>query len=318
MTGTASHVTTPKSQFSQSYKNGISNFGRSVGIEPTLTTSKWEFFNPTEKYPSTDDLIKARFDDKIPQLLLSDDNSINQEARLYHAIDDARNAHATDKAYQINGELVRTEQRRKTGRFYIHHPIDALKIALAIGITDEDLLCAIVLHDTVEDTLANIVQIRQNFGEQTADYVAQFTHRKNIWNIADYFRSKEKKYHRYNKNIMDSDVEATIGKLVDILANLFEPRNKTDPKGPPAMRKHAVASYAIGLWLTNPDREEAISNVGLDPVSLGSKVIRFADVTWKEYGGNKTEFESLNAAHKHYYPLRGAKARYSGRCQRVS
>lgn len=60
---------------------------------------------------------------------------------------------------------------------YILHPME---VALIVsGLThDEDVFCAAVLHDTVEDTDTSIEEIRELFGERTAALVASETEDK--------------------------------------------------------------------------------------------------------------------------------------------
>lgn len=44
-------------------------------------------------------------------------------------------------------------QRRKNGDIpYINHPIEVANILTQAGVEDYDVLCAAILHDTVEDT----------------------------------------------------------------------------------------------------------------------------------------------------------------------
>ena len=44
-------------------------------------------------------------------------------------------------------------QRRKSGDIpYINHPIEVTNILVSCGIQDVSVLCAGVLHDTIEDT----------------------------------------------------------------------------------------------------------------------------------------------------------------------
>lgn len=61
--------------------------------------------------------------------------------------------------------------RKGTNRPFITHPLEALSIASSIT-NDENVLCASVLHDTVEDTSTTIEDIRINFGEEVAKLVA--------------------------------------------------------------------------------------------------------------------------------------------------
>ena len=62
-------------------------------------------------------------------------------------------------------------ERRGKGFPYIVHPMEAVEI-VATMTSDQELLAAAVLHDTVEDTDVTIEQIRAEFGERVASFVA--------------------------------------------------------------------------------------------------------------------------------------------------
>ena len=62
-------------------------------------------------------------------------------------------------------------ERRGKGFPYIVHPMEAVEI-VATMTNDQELLAAAVLHDTVEDTDTTIEQIRNEFGDRVASFVA--------------------------------------------------------------------------------------------------------------------------------------------------
>ena len=62
-------------------------------------------------------------------------------------------------------------ERRGKGFPYIVHPMEAVEI-VATMTPDQELLAAAALHDTVEDTDVTIEQIRTEFGERVASFVA--------------------------------------------------------------------------------------------------------------------------------------------------
>ena len=62
-------------------------------------------------------------------------------------------------------------ERRGKGFPYIVHPMEAVEI-VATMTPDQELLAAAVLHDTVEDTDVTIEQIREEFGDRAASFVA--------------------------------------------------------------------------------------------------------------------------------------------------
>ena len=65
-------------------------------------------------------------------------------------------------------------ERRGKGYPYIVHPLEAVEI-VATMTTDQELLAAAALHDTVEDTDVTVDQIRAEFGPRIAELVAAET-----------------------------------------------------------------------------------------------------------------------------------------------
>ena len=62
-------------------------------------------------------------------------------------------------------------ERRGKGFPYIVHPMEAVEI-VATMTSDQELLAAAALHDTVEDTDVTVEQIRTEFGDYIASLVA--------------------------------------------------------------------------------------------------------------------------------------------------
>src|SRR5690554_7667291 len=63
------------------------------------------------------------------------------------------------------------DQRRKSGEAYIFHPIAVAKIVaseIGLGATS---IAAALLHDTVEDTVFTLEDIKEQFGETVAKIV---------------------------------------------------------------------------------------------------------------------------------------------------
>ena len=67
-------------------------------------------------------------------------------------------------------------QKRDDGQPYIVHPLRVAESLRAIaGCEDEDILCAAVLHDTIEDTNTSYDDLIKRFGKRVADWVAELT-----------------------------------------------------------------------------------------------------------------------------------------------
>lgn len=75
------------------------------------------------------------------------------------------------------------QQRRKNvdATPYINHPIEVAEhLARVGGISDEDVLVAALLHDTVEDTKTSFEEIEELFGARVASIVKECTDDKSL------------------------------------------------------------------------------------------------------------------------------------------
>jgi guanosine-3',5'-bis(diphosphate) 3'-pyrophosphohydrolase len=76
-----------------------------------------------------------------------------------------------------------SRQRRKNaeGSPYINHPIEVAYHLSAVGcVTDEDVLVAALLHDTIEDTDTTPEELVQLFGDAVAALVVECTDDKSL------------------------------------------------------------------------------------------------------------------------------------------
>jgi len=76
-----------------------------------------------------------------------------------------------DKALHFAIDAHANSERRGKGFPYIVHPFEVVEIVASIT-SDQELLAAAALHDTVEDTGVTIEQLRSEFGDRIADIVA--------------------------------------------------------------------------------------------------------------------------------------------------
>lgn len=75
------------------------------------------------------------------------------------------------------------DQRRKNvaATPYINHPIEVAEHLQRVGgVTDEALLIAALLHDTIEDTATTAEEIRQQFGDEVTALVLECTDDKSL------------------------------------------------------------------------------------------------------------------------------------------
>ena len=108
-------------------------------------------------------------------------------------------------------------ERRGKGFPYIIHPMEAMEIVSTIT-SDQELLAAAALHDTVEDTGVSVEQLRAEFGGRIADIVASET------DSAEDGRSEKESWRDRKKagidRLRDSSREVKIVALGDKLSNM--------------------------------------------------------------------------------------------------
>lgn len=75
-----------------------------------------------------------------------------------------------DRAIEFAVKAHADSERRGKGFPYIIHPMEAAAI-VATMTSDQELLAAAVLHDTVEDTSVTVEQLRSLFGDRVAELV---------------------------------------------------------------------------------------------------------------------------------------------------
>ena len=81
------------------------------------------------------------------------------------------NTELLDRAIVFAVQAHAGTERRGKGFPYIVHPMEAMEI-VATMTTDQELLAAAALHDTVEDTGVTVEQLKAEFGERIASLVA--------------------------------------------------------------------------------------------------------------------------------------------------
>lgn len=124
-------------------------------------------------------------------------------------------------------------QRRKN-KFsdpYINHPIELTNILVDCGITDLDILCGAILHDTIEDTNTTYDELVEIFGQSIANIVLECTDDKSLDKI-----TRKKLQITHAKEISD---KAKIVKLADKYSNIQS--LNTDP--PVNWSRNVISGY---------------------------------------------------------------------------
>ncbi|MBQ4196356.1 MAG: bifunctional (p)ppGpp synthetase/guanosine-3',5'-bis(diphosphate) 3'-pyrophosphohydrolase [Bacteroidales bacterium] len=122
-----------------------------------------------------------------------------------------------DKAIIFAVKAHAGTERRGKGFPYIVHPMEAVEIVSTMT-SDQELLAAAALHDTVEDTYVTIDLIRKEFGDRIADIVEAESDK----GVND--KSAEASWHERKKAAIDrlaqAPFDAKLVALGDKLSNM--------------------------------------------------------------------------------------------------
>ncbi|MCK6551264.1 bifunctional (p)ppGpp synthetase/guanosine-3',5'-bis(diphosphate) 3'-pyrophosphohydrolase [Myxococcota bacterium] len=140
-------------------------------------------------------------------------NDIIDKVQAYHPNADVD---LIKKAYVYSAK-VHQGQVRKSGEPYLIHPLEVSGL-LADMKLDEFAICAGILHDTVEDTVATTAELEQLFGAQVAEIVDGVTKLSTI----PYNTSYEKDAENFRRMLvaMAKDIRVILVKLADRLHNM--------------------------------------------------------------------------------------------------
>src|SRR4051795_1501780 len=140
------------------------------------------------------------------------------------------------------------DQRRQSGEDFIVHPVGVAKICAGMRL-DTANLCAALLHDTVEDTSASLVEVRDVFGVEIANLVDGVTKLTGIT-----FQSRDdRQAENYRKMIvaMSSDIRVVLIKLADRLHNMRTigamPKQKQQEKAKETLEIFAPLAHRLGI-----------------------------------------------------------------------
>ena len=107
------------------------------------------------------------------------------------------------------------DQRRKDAEAspYINHPIALADVLVnEAGVTDVEVLCAALLHDTIEDTETTPEELEREFGPRIADIVIELTDNKML--------KKRTRKRMQIAHAASASRQAKLVKLADKICNL--------------------------------------------------------------------------------------------------
>ena len=145
-------------------------------------------------------------------------------------------------------ERAHEGQTRRSGQDFIHHPFAAAKICAELRLDDETIAAAL-LHDVVEDTRADLEEVRAEFGDDIAQLVEGVTKLTRIS-----FQSREQaEAENYRKMIvaMAQDVRVILIKLADRLHNMrtieYQSKQKQAQKARETLEVYAPLAHRLGI-----------------------------------------------------------------------
>ena len=141
------------------------------------------------------------------------------------------------KAVAFAADKHRTQRRKDADASpYINHPISLANVlANEGGITDTAILCAAVLHDTIEDTHTTPAELEQVFGREITSIVLDVTDDKSL--------DKASRKQKQIEHAPHISREAKLVKLADKISNLRDILS-SPPADWPAERKRAYFDWA--------------------------------------------------------------------------
>jgi guanosine-3',5'-bis(diphosphate) 3'-pyrophosphohydrolase len=130
------------------------------------------------------------------------------------------------------------DQRRKDADAspYINHPIALANVLANEGHVDDDVvLCAALLHDTIEDTETTPEELREAFGDDIADIVLEVTDDKSL--------PKQERKRLQIQHARSRSRKAKLVKLADKICNVRDLTSKP-PAGWDLSRKQEYFEWA--------------------------------------------------------------------------
>lgn len=124
-----------------------------------------------------------------------------------------------DKAIAFAVKAHANTERRGKGFPYIVHPLEVVGIVATMS-SDQELLAAAALHDTVEDTDTTLEQIRAEFGERVAALVGDESEERTpgMDKVASWHDRKEAAISHLKQASLDSKMVAMGDKLSNMRA----------------------------------------------------------------------------------------------------
>ncbi|MBW2204375.1 MAG: bifunctional (p)ppGpp synthetase/guanosine-3',5'-bis(diphosphate) 3'-pyrophosphohydrolase, partial [Deltaproteobacteria bacterium] len=239
-------------------------------------------------------------------------NDITSKLISYHPKADIE---LIERAYVYSAK-VHQGQIRLSGESYLSHPLEAAHILAQLKM---DVICiaAGLLHDVIEDTDAEITEIRDLFGEETANIVDGVT-KIGKMNFAN---REQRQAENVRKMIlaMSSDIRVILVKLADRLHNMrtlgFQPEAKQRLIATETLDIYAPLAGRMGInWIKSSLEDlclfylepEVYANIKDSTAQRKSEMNAFMDKVKKDLSAKLAEFNiqgTVKARQKHFYSI---------------
>ena len=119
-------------------------------------------------------------------------------------------------AFCVAGHQACGQKRKFSGGKYFEHPIEVSKLVVLFD-GSEDMICAALLHDLVEDTQIPLTSILTTFGKPVADMAAGLT---KVSKLEDGDRAVRKAIDLEHTAVQSPDTKTI--KLCDVISNMSD------------------------------------------------------------------------------------------------
>ncbi|OGM11410.1 hypothetical protein A2Z22_00835 [Candidatus Woesebacteria bacterium RBG_16_34_12] len=142
-----------------------------------------------------------------------------QESRFLKNIDQFKKMDKAKiiKAYKLAKKYHSGQKRDEGGPYLLHCLRVACLIIEELDIKDSSVICAAILHDSVEDTKLTLEEIKEKFGIKTSELVSNLTRNRSEETELNKYKHKYKKF----KETMKKDWETRAIKACDYLDNMM-------------------------------------------------------------------------------------------------
>ena len=158
------------------------------------------------------------------------------------------------RAAYFAGEKHKDQRRSdKEETPYINHPLELASILVDEGqIQDVDVICAALLHDTIEDTDTTYEELNLNFGSVVTGIVREVTNDMSLTSVER--RLKEA------SSIPGLSYQAKLVKLADKIANIRD-ISTMPPVGWTLAKKEAYFDFSLAIAEQAKDASQVLYDV---------------------------------------------------------